>query len=199
MASEGAVPPAVSNASSVARAPTSSSRPAADMDARAPSDGASPSSATASTAPSQPQPQPHPAPTGRKQSEALGPATESPISPPAATGPALSITLMLITGARHPYKIDEKYLTARDTVARAPDGSFDPRQISGYKLKELIWTDWRGEWEPRPAAPSSIRLINMGQMVDDKKTLNGTLFSLSISLTGFAPQGSLERRDGEGG
>lgn len=123
----------------------------------------------------------HPPTSTRKQSEALGPATESTIAAPVSTGPALSITLMLTTGARHPYKIDEKYLSARDTVARAADGTFDPRMISGYKLKELIWTDWRSEWEPRPAAPGSIRLINMGQMVDDKKTLNDYRFTLDAA------------------
>lgn len=66
-------------------------------------------------------------------------------------------------------------------MARAADGTFDPRMISGYKLKELIWTDWRSEWEPRPAAPGSIRLINMGQMVDDKKTLNDYRFTLDAA------------------
>lgn len=136
-----------------------------------------------------------PTPT-RKQSEALGPATESPTAAPASSGPALSITLMLTTGARHPYKIDEKYLSARDTVARAPDGTFDPRMISGYKLKELIWTDWRSEWEPRPAAPGSIRLINMGQMVDDKKTLNGsyTLYTSHDTLKRCSIQEGAEER-----
>ncbi|KAF2763650.1 hypothetical protein EJ03DRAFT_283725 [Teratosphaeria nubilosa] len=110
----------------------------------------------------------------RKQSVALGPATETGAVTTASTsGPSLQITLMVTsTGARHPYKIDEKYLRSRDTVAQTGDGTFDPRMISGYKLRELIWTDWRNEWEPRPASPSSIRLIFMGQLVDDKKTLS---------------------------
>lgn len=82
---------------------------------------------------------------------------------------------MLITGARHPYKIDEKYLRSRNTTATDSKGSFDPLALSGYKLKELIWTDWRtGEWEERPAGPGSIRLIVMGKMVEDKKVLAGT-------------------------
>lgn len=51
--------------------------------------------------------------------------------------------------------------------------AFDPREISGYKLKELIWTDWRSEWEPRPASPSSIRLIILGRLVEDKAALKG--------------------------
>jgi hypothetical protein len=93
---------------------------------------------------------------------------------------------MLTTGARHPYKIDEKYLRSRkvDTLGDERKGSvegegegagatFDPREISGYKLKELIWTDWRSEWEPRPASPSSIRLIILGRLVEDKAALKG--------------------------
>lgn len=80
---------------------------------------------------------------------------------------------MLTTGARHPYKIDEKYLTNRKVVAESAEGKFDPREISGYKLKELIWTDWRAEWEPRPVSPSSIRLIILGRFVEDGGALKG--------------------------
>lgn len=115
-----------------------------------------------------------------KLTEGLGPATDLPIaalapSPTAATGPVLSITLMLITGARHPYKIDERYLRNRKVDAVNAQGTFDPREISGYKLKELIWTDWRSEWEPRPASPSSIRLIILGRLLEDKSALRGEL------------------------
>lgn len=80
---------------------------------------------------------------------------------------------MLTTGARHPYKIDEKYLTNRKVESVGTDGTFDPRAMSAYKLKELIWTDWRSEWEPKPASPSSIRLIILGRMLDDKAPLKG--------------------------
>ena len=79
---------------------------------------------------------------------------------------------MLTTGARHPYKIDEKYLKNRK-VETGVDGTFDPREISAYKLKELIWTDWRSEWEPRPVSPSSIRLIILGRLLEDKAALRG--------------------------
>ena len=89
---------------------------------------------------------------------------------------------MLTTGARHPYKIDEKYLRARKVEglgggeSGGESGStFDPREISGYKLKELIWTDWRSEWEARPASPSSIRLIILGRLVEDKAALKGEI------------------------
>lgn len=135
-----------------------------------------PAAAEASSSPqaqAQHTSEPPPASLKRQATEALGPATEAPIAPPTSTGPVLSITLMLTTGARHPYKIDEKYLRNRNCQALASDGTFDPRELNGYKLKELIWTDWRTEWEPRPAAPSSIRLIIWGKMLDDKKMLSG--------------------------
>lgn len=131
-------------------------------------------------------------PLTRSQTEALGPSTEGPIPLPPSNpnrGPTLSISLMLTTGARHPYKIDSKYLRARNVALGntnkksggsvkegkgKEDGNVDPREVlSGYKLKELIWTDWRSEWEARPASPSFIRLIIMGRMLDDKAALKG--------------------------
>ena len=51
--------------------------------------------------------------------------------------------------------------------------AFEPRELSGYQLKELIWTDWREEWQSRPASPSSIRLIILGRMIEDKSMLRG--------------------------
>ncbi|KAF2166088.1 hypothetical protein M409DRAFT_55431 [Zasmidium cellare ATCC 36951] len=119
-----------------------------------------------------------PAPLERKETEALGPATDAPITTAASAGPTLNISLMLTTGVRHPYKIDEKYLRNRKVEAKNAEDEFDPREISGYKLKELIWTDWRKEWEPRPMSPSSIRLIIMGKMIEDKKALKEFNFNV---------------------
>ncbi|KXT03301.1 hypothetical protein AC578_4736 [Pseudocercospora eumusae] len=115
-----------------------------------------------------------------QETEHLGPATDSPIvHTPTNSGPVLSISLMLTTGARHPYKIDEKYLRNRKVEVKNSEGTFEPRELSGYQLKELIWTDWRSEWEPRPASPSSIRLIVMGRMIEDKSTLKDFPFHLA--------------------
>jgi len=119
-------------------------------------------------------PPPTDVPITRTESQAQAGA-EAATSPSShASGPTLSITLQLVTGARHPYKIDEKYLNSRKVEAKAADGSFDPRELSGYKLKELIWTDWRTEWEPKPASPGSIRLIRGGKFIQDNKPLSGT-------------------------
>ncbi|KAJ8111532.1 hypothetical protein OPT61_g5897 [Boeremia exigua] len=104
---------------------------------------------------------------------ALGPSTDGPAAnPDNSNGPTVVIMLLLTTGARHPYKIDEKYLKKRNVTVE----EMDPYNISVYTLKELIWRDWREEWEPRPTSPSSIRLIHFGRMLDDKSPLKDCRF-----------------------
>ena len=90
-------------------------------------------------------------------------------------GPVLIITLLLPTGARHPYKIDEKYLTKRNVNVPevTESGKKDPFSIRVYTLKELILREWREEWEAAPSSPSSIRLIYFGRLLDDKTALKG--------------------------
>ncbi|KAI9705551.1 MAG: hypothetical protein M1836_006307 [Candelina mexicana] len=117
-----------------------------------------------------------PAPVKRKESTAIGPPSDKPIilpKEPESAGPVLVITLLLITGARHPYKIDEKYLKKRNVSPT----DMDPFNLSVYTLKELIWREWREEWEPRPTAPTSIRLIHFGRLLDDKSPLNDCKFN----------------------
>ncbi|KAH7080221.1 ubiquitin-related domain-containing protein [Paraphoma chrysanthemicola] len=114
-----------------------------------------------------------PAALTRAETEAIGPSTDTPAANPDNTnGPVVVIMLLLTTGARHPYKIDEKYLKKRSVVVEG----MDPYNISVYTLKELIWRDWREEWEPRPTSPSSIRLIHFGRMLDDKSPLKDCRF-----------------------
>ncbi|KAK8240317.1 ubiquitin-related domain-containing protein [Phyllosticta capitalensis] len=109
----------------------------------------------------------------RSETEAIGPASDTPAAKPDTTaGPVVVITLLLTSGARHPYKIDEKYLRKRNVTPE----NMDPFNISVYTLKELIWRDWREEWEPRPTSPSSIRLISFGRMLDDKQHLKDCRF-----------------------
>lgn len=140
----------------------------------------------------------------RQESSAIGPPSETgaPVGLPDAAGPTVLITLLLpSTGTRHPFKIDSRYLkrrnvavsspsspalaeavdTAADVAAGEPtapasDGekSIDPWEISVYTVKELIWRDWRDEWELRPTSPSAIRLIHFGRLLDDKSALKGT-------------------------
>ncbi|KAF2460961.1 ubiquitin-related domain-containing protein [Lineolata rhizophorae] len=114
----------------------------------------------------------------RAESSAIGPSTDQPAAKPdPSAGPAVVITLLLASGARHPYKIDEKYLRRRNVKVEP----MDPFMISVYTLKELIWRDWREEWEPRPSSPSSIRLIFFGRMLDDKQPLRDCKFSAENS------------------
>ncbi|TVY31560.1 hypothetical protein LSUB1_G008998, partial [Lachnellula subtilissima] len=121
---------------------------------------------------------PAPAQVSRVDSLAIGPSTEeAPIAPVVShsveAGPVLVITLLLTSGARHPYKIDERYLTKRNVnvpgVTAA--GRKDPYSISVYTLKELILREWRDEWEVQPSSPSSIRLIYFGRLLDDNTPL----------------------------
>ncbi|KAL6706470.1 hypothetical protein ACN47E_005409 [Coniothyrium glycines] len=114
-----------------------------------------------------------PANLNRAETEAIGPSTDTPAANPDNTnGPVLVIMLLLTTSARHPYKIDEKYLKKRNVSVEA----MNPYNISVYTLKELIWRDWREEWETRPTSPSSIRLIHFGRMLDDNSPLKDCRF-----------------------
>ncbi|KAF2842335.1 hypothetical protein M501DRAFT_1013684 [Patellaria atrata CBS 101060] len=131
----------------------------------------------------------------RNDSGAIGPSTDAPMSQPdPAGGPALMITLLLTSGARHPYKIDEKYLKKRGVNVE----EMDPRNLSVYQLKELIWRDWREEWEPRPTAPNFIRLISFGRMLGDADPLKNYKFNAEapnvLHMT-VKPQDLIEEED----
>jgi len=112
-------------------------------------------------------------------SVAIGPSTDAAIALPTSgantANPVCIITLLLTSGARHPYKLDEKYLTKRnvDVPGVTESGKKDPFSISVYTLKELILREWREEWEAQPSSPSSIRLIHFGRLLDDKTPLKG--------------------------
>ncbi|KAI2638128.1 ubiquitin-related domain-containing protein [Xylaria nigripes] len=92
---------------------------------------------------------------------------------------AVNIMLQLTNGARHPFRIDEKYLTKRNVTitGKTEDGSVDPASITVYTLKELILRDWRSEWDEPPREPSSIRLIHFGKLLEDRNQLSHYHFS----------------------
>ncbi|KAF2813491.1 ubiquitin-like protein [Mytilinidion resinicola] len=160
---------------------------------------AQPSSSTAQTAEA-------PALTTTVTNEGIGPNTDSPViaaatNPDISEGPVITITLLLTNGARHPYRVDGKYLKRRKIAVEEND----PRNISVYTLKELILRDWRSEWEAKPSSPSSIRLIHFGRMLDDKVPLKDCRFqteSPNVVHMTIKPQEIVdeeETRTGKGG
>lgn len=93
------------------------------------------------TPPTTPSTSPNPL-THEKTAPAIGPSSDTPTLLPKhsdITGPQLMITLLLTNGARHPYKIDEKYLKKRSVIVE----DNNPINLSTYTLKELIWREWR--------------------------------------------------------
>ncbi|CZT12949.1 hypothetical protein WAI453_003339 [Rhynchosporium graminicola] len=122
----------------------------------------------------------------RLDSVAIGPSVDgiaAPVPAVAEAGTSLTITLLLGTGARHPYRIDEKYLTKRNVAVPGvtEGGRKDPFSISVYTLKELILREWREEWESQPSSPSSIRLIYFGRLLDDKTPLRDCKFNVETA------------------
>ena len=65
--------------------------------------------------------------------------------------------------------IGKTYLRRKNVTVKAED----PYNMSVYQLKELIWREWKDEWEDRPTSPAYIRLIYLGQMLDDNGTVTG--------------------------
>ncbi|KAH6660770.1 hypothetical protein BKA67DRAFT_530857 [Truncatella angustata] len=115
--------------------------------------------------------------------DAIGPADSS--QEPSVPG-ELTVDILIIiptTGNRHPFRINEKYLTKRNVnvTGVTEDGKMDPFSITVYTLKELVLREWRKEWETPPREPTSIRLIKMGKMLDDKATLSQYDFSPSVT------------------
>ena len=74
---------------------------------------------------------------------AIGPVTDkhsdAPLKELEVEGPVVYITLLLTTGARHPFRLDQKYLRKRNVEVEGNN----PVNMSLYKLKELILRDWR--------------------------------------------------------
>ncbi|KAJ5098715.1 hypothetical protein N7532_005716 [Penicillium argentinense] len=112
-------------------------------------------------------------------------------------GPSLVITLLLTTGSRHPFTIDGKYLRKRSVSVE----NNDPFAMSVYTLKELIWREWRSDWETRPSSPSSIRLISFGKLLDDKSPLSDSKFNKDapnvVHMT-VKPQEVVDEEDAKG-
>ncbi|KAL4863127.1 hypothetical protein BDV12DRAFT_31404 [Aspergillus spectabilis] len=124
-------------------------------------------------------------------------SSDAAVKEPEDSGPSLTIVLLLITGTRHPIKIDANYLRKREVSV----DNYDPFAMSVYTLKELIWRAWQEDWEPRPSSPSSIRLISFGKLLDDKSPLSDSKFSPDapnvVHMT-VKPQEIVDEEDAKG-
>ncbi|KAL4875977.1 ubiquitin-related domain-containing protein [Aspergillus karnatakaensis] len=124
-------------------------------------------------------------------------SADAAIKEPEDSGPSLTIVLLLITGTRHPFKIDANYLKKREVNVE----NNDPFAMSVYTLKELIWRQWQDDWEPQPSSPSSIRLISFGKLLDDKSPLSDSKFSRDapnvVHMT-VKPQEIVDEEDAKG-
>ncbi|KAK2624532.1 hypothetical protein QTJ16_006482 [Diplocarpon rosae] len=133
--------------------------------------------------------------------QAIPRSTEgTPSTATSEPGPVLVITLLLGTGARHPFRIDEKYLVKRnvDVPGLTEAGRKDPFSISVYTLKELILREWREEWETQPSNPTNIRLIYFGRLLDDKSPLRDCKFnadSANVVHMTVRPQDIVDEED----
>lgn len=142
-----------------------------------------------------------PQPVTRTYTTAIGPSSDSPVIPAKegeTSGPVLTVTLLLTSGARHPFRLDNKYLAKRNV--EVPD--HDVFNLSVYKLKELILREWREEWEAKPSNPNYIRLISMGKLLDDKASLKDYKFghdSPNVLHMTIKPQDYVEDEDAKGG
>ncbi|POS82583.1 hypothetical protein EPUL_005413 [Erysiphe pulchra] len=95
----------------------------------------------------------------------------------------LDLTLLLTSGQRIPYQIDEQYLASRNIQIPGvtDNGQKDPYSISIYTLKELIQREWKEEWGIKPSSPSSIRLIYFGRLLEDNLLLKNCRFNNTSS------------------
>lgn len=111
-----------------AQSPTVETSQAGEAAARRPSD-------------QQIDPAPLPPLQRERTAPAIGPSSDKPTPLPKETESehVLMITLLLTNGARHPYRIDERYLKKRNVKVEGDN----PINLSIYDLKNLIWREWR--------------------------------------------------------
>lgn len=84
------------------------------------------------------------APAARDSTPSLEMRTPSSSPPIGPSVVALSVTLLLISGVRHQFTMDETYLEQHSVKAQSGKESLrDPFEMSVWQLKECIWKDWK--------------------------------------------------------
>ncbi|PFH47967.1 hypothetical protein AMATHDRAFT_66410 [Amanita thiersii Skay4041] len=112
------------------------------------------SSRLAGDSPSQPQSQ------SQSQAQVLNQA-------PAGAAAAAVVVGMDMTVPQTP----QTFITFLLITGRRRTMSFDPETTIG-RVKELVWNTWPEEWQnERPPAPSYLRLLYLGKMLQDDDTL----------------------------
>lgn len=82
--------------------------------------------------------------------------------------PQVSLTFLLVTGRRRTM-------------------SFEPETTVG-RAKELVWNAWPNEWQDeRPPAPSYLRILYLGKILQDDDTLTKVGFPTHIPTPSAAP------------
>ncbi|EEP75859.1 conserved hypothetical protein [Uncinocarpus reesii 1704] len=112
-------------------------------------------------------------PEPKPLSPAIGPSSDLPSPSPKDfenAGASLVITLLLTTGARHPFKIDGKYLRKREV--NVPDN--DPFAMSVYTLKELIWREWRSDSKFNRDTPNVVHMTVKPQDIVEEEDAKAT-------------------------
>lgn len=92
------------------------------------------------------------------QSPADGPAVPENVVPQT---PQVSLTFLLVSGRRRTM-------------------SFDPAITIG-RVKELVWNAWPADWQDEsPQAPSHLRILYLGKILQDEDTLTHLSFQTSL-------------------
>ncbi|KAF8908011.1 ubiquitin-related domain-containing protein [Mucidula mucida] len=61
--------------------------------------------------------------------------------------------------------------------------NFDPAYTVG-RVKELVWNTWPGDWQDeRPPAPSFLRILHLGKVLQDEDILKGANFPIDAPPT----------------
>ncbi|SPO03219.1 uncharacterized protein DNG_05901 [Cephalotrichum gorgonifer] len=217
--SNGAEAPSASDAQQ-SNAPAPSEPQPTSSDPKPSSSDAQPAAAEASSSNEEPPPRlagptsdkgkepeaPAPPAKNSEQDTAIGDGSDdvAKTAPVVEDGPVCVITLLVPSGKKHPYKIDEKYLAKRNVniPGTTESGRKDAFSISVYTLKELILREWRDDWEPAPPTPALIRLIHFGKILEDKEPLTKYKFSADTSNVvhmSVKPQDLTEEDEPKGG
>ncbi|KAI0703179.1 ubiquitin-related domain-containing protein [Earliella scabrosa] len=89
-------------------------------------------------------------------------AQQAPTEEPIPQTPQVSLTFLLVSGRRRTM-------------------SFEPETTVG-RVKELVWNAWPNDWQDeRPPAPSYLRILYLGKILQDDDSLDKLSFPTQLS------------------